>query len=371
MVELLDAYHRWRKSNLTALKDKMERHCNHLEATLLAITTQSNSHLDQLHARIDQLNSHMAQLQSRIDLLQSRTDDLNSSTLRKLLKYGVSYTQDQGIVPSVGIPSDFFDDAYLSSHKWWQEEQQDWWREEINWAELLKRDRAQLPHADNREGYFEDQHLTYWIHGYRDYRKTLAAVEPYGVLAGRYFDFGGSTGRVFRHFAFQSEKWDVWSSDFKPASAEWNLRFFPNSIKTFLNNSNPSLPLPDDYFNLVTAYSVFTHINETETPWLCELRRIMKVGGVAFFSIHDEVTWENPVKPLQDAITHYRPDIAELKKLPEGKTVVTHREDDPYNCHVFHSREYIERVWGRFFEICEIRSLYHDQQAVVICRRSS
>ena len=40
MVELLDAYHRWRKSNLTALQDKMERHCNQLEATLLAITTQ-------------------------------------------------------------------------------------------------------------------------------------------------------------------------------------------------------------------------------------------------------------------------------------------------------------------------------------------
>jgi SAM-dependent methyltransferase len=324
----------------------------------------------ELNARIDQLNSRIDQIQSSIEAIKLRADDINPTALRKLLKYGVLYTEG-GILPPVGIPSDFFDDAHISSNSWWQEEQQDWWRGEMDWLGLLKRDRAQLPAANNREGYFGDQHLNYWIHGYRDYRKALAAVEPYGVFDGRYFDFGGSTGRVFRHFAFQSEKWDVWSSDFNPASAEWNLKFFPKSIKTFLNNSTPSLPLPDEYFDLVTAYSVFTHINETETPWLTELRRILKIGGVAVISIHDEATWRNLVKPLQDAVILHRPDIAERKELPEGKTVVTFREDDPYNCHVFHSKEYIERVWGRFFEVCEIKSLYHDQQAVVICRRLS
>ena len=348
MVEVLDAYHRWRTRNLTRL----------------------SSRIDELEARIEQLNSRIDQICSSSELQNSPTVNIDASALRRLLKYGVSYADDEGVIPPVGIPSEFFDDAYIASHDWWQDDQQDWWRGEINWLELLKRDRAQLPDANSREGYFGDQHLGYWIHGYRDYRKTLAAVKPYGVLRGRYFDFGGSTGRVFRHFAFQSEDWDVWSSDFKLGSAEWNLNFFPNSIKTFVNNSNPSLPLSDGYFDLVTAYSVFTHINETETAWLAELRRILKIGGVAFISIHDEVTWENLVQPLRDAIIAHRPDIAELKKLPEGKTVVTFREDDPYNCHVFHSREYIDRVWGRFFEICEIKPLYHDQQAVVICRRS-
>jgi ubiquinone/menaquinone biosynthesis C-methylase UbiE len=354
MLGLVEAYYRWRKLNFTTLH-RPERETNLTDKQLFTSLSELNSRIDNIIASID--------------LVTTRTDSLNIATLHKLLKYGVSYAEGYEIFPPVGIPSDFFDDAYIASHNWWQDEQQEWWREEINWLEILKIDQVQLPHQNNREGYFGDHHLNYWIHGYRDYRKTLTAIEPYGVSDGRYFDFGGSTGRVFRHFAFQSEKWDVWSSDFKPASAEWNLRFFPNSIKSFLNNSNPSLPLPDSYFNLVTAYSVFTHINETETPWLSELRRILKVGGVAFISIHDELTWENLVQPLRDAIVRHRPDIAELKKMPEGKTVVTFREDDPYNCHVFHSREYIERVWGRFFEICEIKSLYHDQQAVVICRR--
>ncbi len=289
--------------------------------------------------------------------------------LKKLLKYGVSYADASEILPPVGIPSGFFDKSYFSKQSWWKEVAHDWWREELDWEVLLRRDQAQIPDMDNREGYFADHHLGFWVSGYRDFRKTLAAVEPYGISGGRYFDFGGSTGRVFRHFAFQSDQWDVWSSDFKLSSVGWNQLYYPKSIKVLLNNSNPSLPLPDSYFDLVSAYSVFTHINETETAWLLELRRILKVGGVAYITIHDEATWKNQAPMLKKQVGKYRPDIAVLVEMPEGKTVVTFRDDDPYNCNVFHSRQYIENVWGRFFEICEINSLHHDQQAVVICRR--
>lgn len=289
--------------------------------------------------------------------------------LRKLLKYGISYADSTQMEPPVGTPSEYFDSIYLTKHSWWKGEQDDWWREEVDWEGLMSRDQAQMPDEGNREGYCGQDHLGFWISGYREYRKTLAAVEPYGIFGGRYFDFGGSTGRVFRHFAFQNSDWDVWSSDFKISSVEWNQLYYPASIKVFLNNSSPSLPLPDNYFDLVTAYSVFTHINEPEIAWLLELRRILKVGGVAYISIHDEATWLDPVQPLRETVEKFRPDISDLEEMPIGKTVITFRDDDPYNCNVFHSREYIEKVWGRFFEICEIKSRYLDGQAVVVCRR--
>jgi ubiquinone/menaquinone biosynthesis C-methylase UbiE len=290
--------------------------------------------------------------------------------LKKLLKFGVSYADAEQVLPPVGTPSEFIDKEYLARHNWWKEEQYNWWRgEELDYDDLIRRDRAPMPGEKNRELYFGEHHLAYWLSGYRDYRKTLAAVEPYGICSGRCYDFGGSTGRVFRHFAFQSDKWDVWSSDFKISSVEWNLRYFPTSIKVLLNNSNPSLPLPDNYFDLVTAYSVFTHINEPETSWLLELRRILKIGSVAYISIHDEATWSNPEQSLRDTIVQFRPDIADLTEMPKGKTVVTWTDEDPYNCNVFHSREHIESVWGRYFEICEIKSCYLDRQAVVVCRR--
>ena len=280
-----------------------------------------------------------------------------------------SYASSGPVLLPVGIPADFIDENYVSTHDWWREAHHDWWRgQDLDFSALMRRDPAPLPECSNREEYFGDHHLAYWLSGYRDYRKTLAAL-PDGLVGGRYFDFGGSTGRVFRHFAFQSNAWDVWSSDFKINSVEWNLRHFPTTIKTLLNTSSPSLPLPDGYFDLVTAFSVFTHINEPEIGWLLELRRILKVGGIACISIHDEATWQNRAPQLQDAMLRFRPEIANLPALPEQKTVVTFREDDPYNCWVFHSREHIERVWGRFFEICAVKPLYLDAQALVVCRR--
>jgi SAM-dependent methyltransferase len=293
------------------------------------------------------------------------------TSITKLQKYGTPYASTGPVLLPVGIPADFIDENYVSTHDWWREAHHDWWRgQDLDFSALMRRDPAPLPECSNREDYFGDNHLAYWLSGYRDYRKTLAAL-PDGLVGGRYFDFGGSTGRVFRHFAFQSDAWDVWSSDFKINSVEWNLRHFPTTIKTLLNTSSPSLPLPDGYFDLVTAFSVFTHINEPEIAWLLELRRILKVGGIACISIHDEATWQDRPPKLQDAIIRFRPEIANLPAFPEQKTVVTFREDDPYNCHVFHSREHIERVWGRFFEICAVKPLYLDAQALVVCRRPS
>lgn len=295
--------------------------------------------------------------------------EIMDARLKRLLKYGNSYADATKLVSPAGTPSQHFDNTYVSQHSWWKEENYNWWQEELNWEDLMSRDQAQIPDASNREGYSGQHHLAFWLSGYRDYRKTLADVAPYGVCRGKYFDFGGSTGRVFRHFAFQSAQWDVWSSDFKISSVEWNQLYYPPNIKVLLNNSNPSLPLTDNYFDLVTAYSVFTHINETETSWLLELRRILKVGGIAYISIHDEATWSDPEPQLKDTVEKFRSDISDLKEIPTGKTVVTFRDDDPYNCNVFHCQDYIQKVWGRFFEICEIKSLCHNKQAIVICRR--
>jgi hypothetical protein len=54
---------------------------------------------------------------------------------------------------------------------------------------------------------------------------------------------------------------------------------------------------------------------------------------------------------------------------PRWKAVSTWREDDPYNCNVFHGRDYIERVWGSLFEIVEITPRAVGDQAAVLCRR--
>jgi len=100
----------------------------------------------------------------------------------------------------------------------------------------LLRDTSPIPHPDNREGYNGDHHLAYWLTGLRSYLQVSDIVSRHGVEAGQMLDFGGSTGRVFRHFAHQTDAWQVWSCDFKMTSVQWNLAHLPTSITCFQSN---------------------------------------------------------------------------------------------------------------------------------------
>jgi len=283
--------------------------------------------------------------------------------LERTLKYSLTYAEASELLAPVGYPVDFINDKVLAECASWIRADPGEMRHRI------ARDIFPIPHHDNREGYAEGDDLGYWLSGYADYQMIQGIAAEYGVKGGRYFDFGGSTGRVFRNFAIQTDAWDVWSCDFKISSVEFNLKYFPKEIRVFLNSSFPALPLPDSYFDLISACSVFTHIDEAETGWLLELRRILKIGGIACLSIHSKETWTRMYGDLRDHVIKFRPDIAHLPALPEGKTVVTFRNDDPYRCQTFHSDEYLARNWGRFFEICEIRPLVLGLQAMVVCRR--
>ena len=183
---------------------------------------------------------------------------------------------------------------------------------------VLGRDQAPVPHINNREGYGPGQDLVYWISGYSDYVRIQALAARFAVEDGRYLDFGGSTGRVFRHFALQTDRWDVWSCDFKPTSYEFNAQSFPTKVRSFLNTAYPTLPIPDGYFSLITACSVFTHINETETSWLLELRRILRVGGLACISIHNDETWLRMDGELRGTVVDFRPGCGPASDHPAG-----------------------------------------------------
>ena len=184
--------------------------------------------------------------------------------------------------------------------------------------EALQKDTSPIPATINREGYWGNDHLAYWLVGFAEYKQLTAIAASYGVTGGNYFDFGGSTGRVFRHFHFQSADWRVWSSDFKMTSVEWNLANFPSAITVFQGIYFPFLPIDDRTFDLISAMSVFTHIDEIETSWLLELRRIMKPGGIAIATIHNEDTWLNMPPELREAIEKHSPELAAMPDIAAG-----------------------------------------------------
>lgn len=90
-------------------------------------------------------------------------------------------------------------------------------------------------------------------------------------------DFGCGSGRVIRYWRHLQAA--VYGTDYHPDLIRWCERHLPFA-KFHLNALDPPLEYPDDFFDLIYALSIFTHLDEPrQFAWMDELRRIAKRGG--------------------------------------------------------------------------------------------
>lgn len=239
----------------------------------------------------------------------------------------------------------------------------------------LARDAYPLPLTADREGYHGENHFDYWLSGLVDLGNLRSCCGKHGVTAKRYLDFGSASGRVVRHAALQwGELEEVVAIDLNRRHVDWIAKHLPASIEAVQGHSIPSLPFEDDRFDLVSAFSVFTHVEAFETTWLRELKRVMKPGGLAWITVHSEGTWREVEEgwPLYGALRNH-PDFAPYKEsresLPSERTVFRWHNDRSYSANVFYEMDYIHRVWGRMFEIVEIKRRFPKFQDVVVLRK--
>lgn len=237
------------------------------------------------------------------------------------------------------------------------------------------RDSLPIPCPSDREGYAPGRDAQYWLSGLNDYWKVMQMVESVGTKVERFFDFGCASGRVLRHVACQSDVAQIWGSDINARHIRWLLEYMPAHVRPIANHCLPTLPLPDASIDVVTAFSVFTHIDTFETCWLAELNRILRPRGLAYLTVHNEATWEalrgeidNPNNRLVRSVLKTDPAFAEAvhEPMPDTRSVYRFTQLGPYRAQVFHSNNYLHRVWGRFFEIREILDRHHGRQAVVL-----
>ena len=239
-----------------------------------------------------------------------------------------------------------------------------------------------IPSTSDREGYHGSRHYDYWLSGLKDYLCIKQALGNQNVHLGdsfSIFDFGCASGRVLRHFLCHEKGLDLWGADINLRHVEWIRQFLGPSLRMFQNTTFPSLPLEDNTFSLIYAFSVFTHIDAFELAWLAELRRILKKGGFAYLTIHSEHTWKTmgPTRALYHDLLAMKEHILEYevtpelfkKPMPSERTMFTWRNVSVNHAILFHSIDYIKNVWGRFFEIVDIVSEGHDYQDVVLLRK--
>lgn len=227
-------------------------------------------------------------------------------------------------------------------------------------AAQIKKDACPLPTTEDREGYHGERHFEYWLSGLEDFKKIMAAGKESGLVIDRQtrvLDLGCASGRVLRHFAAQSEV-EPWGCDISENHVAWCNRYLPKKTKVFLNTSIPNLQVQDNFFDIVFAMSVFTHIESFETSWLAELSRVIKPGGIAYVTIHDETSWKNMPKDWGAgyAVMNH-PDFKEkwLKTgFPGEKFVLRWDANRSYSSNVFYKLNYVKRVWGKFFRIQKV-----------------
>ncbi|MGI9516703.1 MAG: class I SAM-dependent methyltransferase, partial [Pirellulaceae bacterium] len=237
--------------------------------------------------------------------------------------------------------------------------------------EYLERDTFPLPCLADREGFEPDYPGNYWLSGLLDFLKLTNAAGRRGTTINSYLDLGCASGRVIRHFCAQANIAEIWGADINARHVRWMTEFLPDKVKPIANTSLPSLPIRDASVDLISAYSVFTHIDAFESSWLAELARILHPQGFAFITIHNEDTWASLRERVGDSdnrlvqsMINIDPETADNLQgpLPNTRSIYRMSEFGPYRSQVFHSNDYIQKVWGRYFNVQRILPVNHALQ---------
>ena len=230
-------------------------------------------------------------------------------------------------------------------------------------GDALARDSFPLPSTEGREGYYRDNHLAYWMSGLRDANRLIEAYKARvpspsdSSMPIRCLDFGGASGRVSRHLHFQYQLDEVWLTDINREHINFVTKIFQGRIRAVQQSHIPHLPFEDNYFDLICAFSVFTHIETFDDAWLLELRRVLRPGGLIYLTANidnlDDVESSWPVyKGLRNH--HEFKNYLQKQDRSYGRLVFRWLPDSPYSSHVFVSKDYVSTRWTPFFNSSEI-----------------
>jgi SAM-dependent methyltransferase len=153
-------------------------------------------------------------------------------------------------------------------------------------------------------------------------------------------DFGCGCGRVLRHWS-QLSNVRVHGSDITPTMVEWcsqNLPFADVKV----NDVEPPLPFADDSFDLVYAFSVFTHLPESlQHEWMNEFTRVLRPKGYLLISTLGE-----------HYVTLQRLTEQEEERFRDGQLVVLYeRAPGTSLCSAYAPPRYVHERLGDRFEL--------------------
>jgi SAM-dependent methyltransferase len=222
--------------------------------------------------------------------------------------------------------------------------------------QAIEQDEVPIPAIEDRENYYPEKHLQYWLSGLvhlREIRQLVPNASFRHVL-----DFGGATGRIARHIAQAEPEATVTIAELNHRHVVWCGEHFGPQVRAVKVGEFCHFPLADESVSLCIGNSVFTHIDAYETGWLAETHRVLQSGGYAYFTLCTEDTWKNvPTSGSMPAMREdpqFR-DFYEAHPTMPDRVVIDYDPSPRYHsCNTFLHTDYVRRVWGKWFEIVEL-----------------
>jgi SAM-dependent methyltransferase len=207
--------------------------------------------------------------------------------------------------------------------------------------------------------------------GRDDIAAMLSVFDAAGIAHSdfrRVLDFGCASGRMLRYFPRRDDG-EYWGVDIKARHIAWCQQHLSPPFFFAATTTFPHLPFEDGSFDLVYCGSVFTHISDLADAWLLELRRILRPGGLAYVTIHDEhsieMLFENyPDRGLTRTLRRFDGETGAVTNLETFFALGTEPRTQ-----VFYDSSYLSGKWSRFVEVVSLTPRAMDYQTAYLLRK--
>jgi SAM-dependent methyltransferase len=204
----------------------------------------------------------------------------------------------------------------------------------------------------------DEPYVIYDQHGHEARRALLDLLpEDWSFGGRRVLDFGCGAGRTLRHFLEEAEQGELWGADIDSPSIEWLEENLCPPLRVRQSRDAPPLGFESASFDLIWALSVFTHLTDSSIPWLLELHRLLKPGGLLIATYMGRWTSEELIGEPWD-------------EDRVGMNVLRHDQDwDLGGPMVLMSDWWVRAHWGRAFDILRVEPMIHGQSWALMRKR--
>jgi SAM-dependent methyltransferase len=181
--------------------------------------------------------------------------------------------------------------------------------------------------------------------------------DDWSFAGKRVLDFGCGAGRTLRHFRAEAASGEFWGVDIDATSIDLLRETVCPPFHVLRSDYLPPLELESASFDLVWSISVFTHLTDSSIPWLLELHRLLKPGGVLIATYMGRWTSELLAGEPWD-------------ENRIGMNVLRHNHPASDGAPlVLTSDWWLREHWGRAFDVLHIEPNVHNQSWAVLVKR--